>query len=1221
MEKNQKFKNNCIHIDFEPFLHLPIFEKENEIFNALKKHSVVLVSGATGSGKSTQLGKLALKHGFSKIAHTQPRRLAAQTLAYRVAQELNVNVGQGVGLSLRFIDQTSPNDFVTFLTDGLLLAKLNHNPLLKEYDLIILDEAHERSLNIDFLLAYFKILLRKRPHLKIIITSATIDLENFSKHFNNAPIIEVSGRLYPVRIHYLKEEPQKDILEVLIETLENIILKEGDILVFLPTEKYISDSLKSIKKNKNFLNVECLPLYARLPLQKQKRIFQKSLKKRIILATNVAETSITVPNIRFVVDLGLARIKRFHYHQRIERLPIEKISRSAAAQRLGRAGRVQSGECFRLYTEEDFNQRPAYNDAEILRSNLANVLLKIKSFQFNDLAHFPLLDSPDQRAWQSAEKTLIELDACDENGHLTALGKRFARLPIDVHLARILLDAQNLGVLKEALVLVAALSVANFWQENQEKNNFEKKSTLTVENLNNLNNNKNDKKPFSQFIECLNIWKNLENKKHHHLTPQKIAEWRDIHSQLTRLFVKENLNDWHHLDDVVFYQKIHCALLSGLLGFVGLKTDSYYQGIKNLKFYLHPSLNIKQKPQWIMAYDLIETSRLFAHFVAEIKPEWIEKAAKKLLQKHYENPHWSKKNHAAMITEKVNLFGLNLFSNRKVFLDKINLKQARSIFIEYALVKMEIAPDVLNQFSFLKHNLKMVESIKQLEIKQRRLDILIDESLIVDFYHQTLPENVFDFKTLKIWLKNNEKKLFLNQKDLMNHQAQGITSFNFPNTMNINGQNFQLVYQFNPHHHHDGVTLKLPIIYLNSISHSVLDWLVPGLRKNKVLFLLKTLPQKYRVKMKNLEVLSEEFLNKKNLNLKESMVNNLIPFLREQYAFEARGWNLNKELFRVENLPDYFLMNIELLDENGNTICFSRNLNDLKKQYAHNLSLSLQKEDIQTWNFGELNDIQEIEINGQKIIGYPALCFENNILNLNVFDEEELAFKKHKNGLLELFKRNLKIQLKNCEKNCPKNLMLVFVYLGDANELKKQWIDKIFEECCLKEPLPKNENDFLKRIEESKSRIVLVGQEMAKLFVDILEVWQKQKTNKLNSIKVFPVALKDIEKQRNYLIHSKFIQNNQWEHLKHFPRYLNAMTYRMEKIRENPERDFENQKKVNYFLNLWERAQKEYNYKNQNINDFYWMIEELRVSLFANHLKTPMPVSVKRLEKIWASLK
>lgn len=1204
----ENFKN-LAPIDFKSQAHLPIFEKKTQLVESLKKNQVIIVSGSTGSGKSTQLAKIVLDAGLGKkIAHTQPRRIAARALAERVSHELNCKIGQGVGLELRFVNETSGNDWITFLTDGLLLSKITRDRFLNQYDCIILDEAHERSLNIDFLIAYLKKLIQKRKDLKIIITSATIDIDKFSKHFNNAPIIEVSGKLFPVEINYLNEEnDNSDLLNICADTIENLNEKNGDILVFLSGEKEIAEEIKILRKRPHLKNMELLPLYARLSPKKQARVFEKSSKQRVILATNVAETSLTVPNIRFVVDLGLARIKRYAYHQRIERLPIEKISKASANQRAGRCGRVKSGICFRLYTKSDFESRSSFTPPEILRANLANVLLKMKLFNFNCIDFF--LESPPPKAWQSAEKTLKELNALNEEGHLTKIGNRLADLPVDVRLGRILLAAEHLNVLNEMLIIVAAISVPNLLDENPQStaNNFEKNNRFTVE------------KTKSVFMEYLSLWNKIKNN-----NSIKIKEWQEIFFQLKKIF-KPKPRDLKSVPD--FYKKIHCAVLTGFLGFVGFKTDErgLYQGVKNLRFYLHPKLNIKAAPHWIVASELIETSRLFARNIAQIEPEWIESVAYNLIQHHYLEPHWEKKSQSVVAYEKITLWGLTIIPKRRVLFEQKDKKLSRQIFIQNALVLMDLPVSFLNRWAFIQNNLKIIQKIKVLEVKQRREDILIDESLIYDFYNAHIAEDVYDLKTFEVWLKNNPKTLHLSQKDLMNHDARGITNEKFPSVLEINQKIYPLQYNFSPNDAMDGVTIQIPLMDLKNISNKRLEWLVPGLIKNKILFLLKSLPQKYRVKIQPLEQFVEDFLKEENLDLNDGILENLLNFMRKKYAFESRGWNLNQELFRMENLPRYFLMNIELIDLSKKTLAISRNIDELKKQFKESAQKTFEeyipktnsKENIQSWDFCDLNDVIELEINGEQVIGYPALCFENNRLFLNVFDAIEEAAAAHKIGLLELFQRCLNICRKNLEKNCPNNLLMLFMPLGTAQELKKQWIAQVFTECCLYEPLPKTKDAFLKRIAESKDRINLVGQEMARLLIEILELWRNQKLNSV--VKAFPQAWNDLNVQRNVLVHKYFIQQNSWERLKQFPRYLKAMNFRIEKIRQNPERDLQNQKAVAFFVNLYLREIKK-NPQNQKLKDFYWLIEELRVSLFAPALKTPMPISIKRLEKIWGAL-
>jgi len=1260
-EKPWPFRNPLPPISFPE--ELPVSGKRDEIARAIRDNQVIILCGETGSGKTTQLPKICLELGRGKtglIGHTQPRRIAASSTAKRIAQELGSEPGMHVGFKVRFTDTLSKGAWVKLMTDGILLAETQGDPHLKQYDTLIIDEAHERSLNIDFLLGYLKQLLPKRPDLKVIITSATIDADRFAKHFgtdaNPAPVLEVSGRLYPVEIRYRPvqenaKEKDRDLMEAITDAVDELCrIGSGDVLVFLPGEREIRDAAEALRKH-HPAHVEILPLFARLSAQEQERVFKSTNARRIILATNVAETSLTVPGIRFVVDTGLARVKRYSYRNKVEQLQIEPIAQSAANQRAGRCGRVAAGMCIRLYEEDDFKARKPFTEPEILRSSLAAVILRMRSLHLADVERFPFLEAPQGRAIADGYQLLQELGALDEENKMTALGVSLAKLPLDPRIARMILAATEQHSLKEVLIIAAALSV----QDPRDR-------PIEAQAAADLAHKKfaDDK---SEFTSYLKIWTWFEeailHKKSNRLLQQtcrenflsqlRLREWREVHSQLLTI-VKEQ--GWRINETSATYEQLHTSLLTGLLGNIGFKGEeaSQYLGARAIKFSIWPGSNlIKKAGRWIMAAELVDTSRLYARCIAQIEPEWLEKIGAHLLKKNVSEPRWEKRANQVSAFERATLYGLVVYSQRRIQYGLTHPEEARELFIRDALVGGEFD----TRAPFFAHNQQLLREIENLEHKSRRVDVLVDDSLIFAFYDKLIPPGIFNGITFEKWHKeatqNNPKLLNLQRDDLMRHEAAGVTTDVFPKKLVQAGVELQLSYHFAPGSPRDGVTLTVPLFALNQISPERCEWLVPGMLKEKVQLLLKSLPQKIRRHCVPIPDYAAGFCERVTFG-EGHFLDVLMADIRNQ-----TGLQIKPDDFKFETIPAHLTMNFKIVDEHGRQLEMGRNLAGLRMELGGDARASFQKlvsekhvnggenkpalkektvatstladavqsEDIVAWTFGELPELLEIgQISGrtrQTLIGYPALVDKETACQLHVFDDPDVATKMHRGGLMRLFALQLKEQLKFLEKNIPglQQMGMQFMSLGSQEELRKQIIELAFDRTFLQAPLPKNAEQFLQRKEEGRARLNLLANEIARLAGVILaEFFGLPK--KLQGIK--SPSITDMQTQLRALMSKRFILETPYSHLVHYPRYLKAISVRLEKMRSDPARDVKLMQEWNQAASDWQRTSSQAKNSDLKLQEYRWMLEELRVSLFAQELKTPMPVSVKRLQKVWESL-
>jgi len=1207
-------------ISFDPAL--PINQKRDKIARAVAAHPVVIVCGETGSGKTTQVPKILLEMGRAEhglIGHTQPRRIAARSVAARIAEELQTELGQLVGYKVRFHDKVGPHTRVKLMTDGILLAETQGDPMLRAYSTLVIDEAHERSLNIDFLLGFLKGLAKKRQDLKLVITSATIDAEKFSRHFDSAPVIEVSGRLYPVEVRYRPvggdaEDTTRDEEEAALAGAVEEALRTGpgDILVFLPGEREIREAADVIRKAVS--GVEILPLYARLSHADQDRVFRPGGERRVVLATNVAETSLTVPRIRYVIDTGQARVKRYSYRNKVEMLQVENVSQAAAQQRAGRCGRVADGICFRLYSEEDFAGRPRFTDPELLRSSLAAVILRALSLGLGKVEEFPFLDPPIPKAISDGYALLAELGAVDEENALTGTGRELARLPLDPRVGRMLIGGRDEGCLEQVLVVAAALSVRDPRDRPLDKAGAadERHKRFADER--------------SDFLAFLKLWKFQSEGasrrvcRENFLSYMRLREWRDVHAQLRQS--AEELG-WKmssaNVEKPDGYRALHRALLAGLLGNIGLRdeTENNYTGARGIKFWVHPGSGTKKPGKWIVGAELVETTRLFARTVATIEPKWLEELGGHLLKRHRERPHWEKTRAQVVAVERGTLYGLPVYADRRVHYGPLDPKLAREIFLRWALVE----GDYETRAPFFAHNRRLVREIERLEHKSRRPDILVDDALIAAFYEARVPEAVTNGADFDKWRKEAEraqpKLLFLKREDLMRHEAAGITTDNFPHALQVGPNAFALEYHFEPGSPKDGVTLTAPVALLNQVPAARCEWLVPGLLKEKVRALAKGMPQRLRHKLGALDEFADTFVAAMPPS-DAPLAAALARYIRAELNLEVPA-----DAFRPDSAPPHLHMNFRVLDQTGRQLGMGRNLAELKRELGSHSEKIFEKEDQERytgWTFGDLEEMMEIRRGGQTLVGYPALVDAEDAVTLQVFDSPEKARAIHRQGVRRLLMIAFRERVRDLEKALSKDMTLA----AQKADIVAAALDRTF----LAESLPLSQADFARRVQEGRSRLNLIAQEMQRL-ATALATERSQLEKRLAAVeKAYPAAAQDIRQQLDRLLPAGFLARHPWERLQHLPRYLKAASLRLEKLRTDPRRDAERAAQIAPLEQAWRRelaararlGGRSFD-SSAELEQFGWLLEELRVSLFAQELKTPVPVSAKRLGKLWHSIR
>lgn len=1221
------------HVSFPE--QLPVSQKKGEIAEAIEAHQVVILAGETGSGKTTQLPKICLSIGRGvqgRIGHTQPRRIAARTVASRIAEELETELGNTVGYQVRFNDHTQEDTFIKLMTDGILLAEIQNDPLLLNYDTLIIDEAHERSLNIDFLLGYLKRLLKKRPDLKLIVTSATIDVERFSEHFDDAPIIEVSGRTFPVQTLYRPwQDDHEDINESIVASINEILTTQaaGDILIFLSGEREIREASYAIKKA-DFAHLDILPLYARLSLSEQNKVFHNHKGRRVVLATNVAETSITVPGIKYVIDPGYARISRYSVRTKVQRLPIEPISQASANQRMGRCGRVSNGVCYRLYSEEDFNNRPEFTDAEIVRTNLAAVILQMLHMGIGDIRDFPFVDRPDKRFINDGFKLLEEVKAVNSFGKVTTLGRSLHQLPIDPRLGAVIIEANKLGCLREALIIVAALSLQDPRDRPADKQQAadEKHRRFFDDH--------------SDFIAYINLWDYFEEQRQELSQSQlrklcqrefinylRMREWRDLHLQLKLAIKKLNYKENQQPSN---YETIHRALICGYLSQVGNKdaenNSREYFGTRQKKFTIFPgSSQTKKKHKWILAAQFIETSQLFSHCVAKVEPEWVLSYADHLSKKNYFEPHYDVKTGAVKAFVRTTLFGLVLQEKKRVAYNKINVREAHEIFVREALVERKYR----GKGDFFKHNQQLIEEIHDLEAKSRRRDIMVDEELIFEFYRDLIPERISNLSGFEHWRKETEKKdtslLLLTKERLMLHDAEQVSLQQFPSELSLGDYTVKVSYCFEPGKSNDGVNIQVPVDILHGLSDEMLEWGVPGILRDKCIALVKSLPKSIR---KNL-VPVPQYVDRVMPRLKPG--NNKLTQALGDALGHISGIQIPVDQWDLAGIEDFYRINIQVIDDQNKVIDQSRYLDHLKSKHRSRVQKTLAKvgdaierENITRWDFGKFNESVLLNKGNVKIKAYPALINNTDSVELKVLDNpDEARFNTHF-GILRLAALECHQTVKYLKKQLMKgkDLGLTIVDIGRRDQVIDDIILAAIDDAIFSgRELPQTEADFKQKTDQGRSGIVAAAEHYEVLLAQslsiLVDIKKRIKTHK-NPLAI-ALAAGDINRQMERLFFNGVFTKTPKEWLEQYPRYLSAVVVRLEKLGQSPARDTDWTQTLSQ---LWDahqtRMEKEGEWaytQNLEWQKYRWMIEELRVSLFAQTLKTVMPVSEKRLKKQW----
>ncbi|MCF6236405.1 MAG: ATP-dependent RNA helicase HrpA [Gammaproteobacteria bacterium] len=1208
---------------------LPICQSRDRILEAIKSHQVVVLCGETGSGKTTQLPKICLELGRGTrglIGHTQPRRLAARAVASRIAEELQSEVGEAVGYRVRFTDKVSERSYIKLMTDGILLAEIQSSRFLDQYDTLIIDEAHERSLNIDFLLGYLKQLLPKRPDLKLIITSATIDPSRFSRHFDNAPVIEVSGRTYPVEVQYQPPQDRDEENQQEIDLQQGIInavktlskLERGDILVFLSGEREIRKTAESLQKE-NFSNTEILPLLARLSAQEQNRIFHSGNQRRIILATNVAETSLTVPGIKYVIDSGVARISRYSFRSKVQRLPIEKVSQASADQRKGRCGRVSAGVCIRLYAEDDFLNRPEFSEPEILRTNLASVILKMEQLRLGHIDDFPFVEVPDQRLIKDGYALLFELGAMNERHQITNTGRQLSRLPLDPRLGRMLLAANEEGFIAEVLIITAMLAV----QDPRERPMDRQQAADEA--------HRRHHDPRSDFIAILNLWRAFESQqkqlsqnklrrwcRENFISYLRMREWQDIQKQVKEVVRSLGMRLNQQEAD---FNSIHRALLCGLLGNLGFKTETReYLGARNRKFHLFPgSALFSKSPKWVMVAEMVETSRLYARTNAKIDPQWIEQKAKHLLKRSHTEPRWEKRRAQVSANEKTTLYGLVINPQRKVNYGSINPEESREIFIRSALVEGEYLTDA----KFFLHNQSLIEDLEGLEAKSRRQDIIVDEEELYAFYDKRIPAGIYSGPLFEKWRKQAEKEspncLVMKRQDLMRHDANQITTELFPDHLSMNGAIFPLEYHFDPVSQSDGITLLVPLAALNMVNASRIDWLVPGLLYEKVVALIKSLPKSIRrnfVPAPNFADACMQVLTPCEQSLSESIAVALK---------KITGIEINPDAWQRELLPSHLVMNFRVLDRQGKVLGEGRDLEALKAQFSGQADThfetqtqhSIERDEVTEWDFGELPESVELEVNGMTLKAYPALVVDKKKVTLRLKDHQGIAEAATRKGLRQLVINVLADEVNQLKAQLPdiQQLSLMYANMGRSEALKSDLISAVIDSLFVFEQ-PRTEEVFNKLLAERRGQLHSAAVKLCKQLKEILTDYRQIQKRLKNPPLACMDAMADMQDQLNHLVYPHFITEIPESQLQHYPRYLQAILKRLEKLAINVTKDRSLHLEVIPFWSDYKALEKNKTTEKKvgAVIEYRWAIEEFRVSLFAQTLKTAYPISSKRLK-------
>ncbi len=1219
---------------------LPISARVRDIAQAMYDHQVVIVAGETGSGKTTQLPKIALAMGRglkARIGVTQPRRIAATSVAARVAKELNVDLGKEVGYKIRFADKTSPSTYVRFMTDGILLAEIQSEPRLLAYDTLIIDEAHERTLNIDFLLGYLKRLLPRRKDLRVVVSSATLETDRFSAFFDGAPVIQVSGRTHPVEVIYRPPQREEtELAETIGNTIEEItqIDPREDILVFLPGEREIHETMDELHSH-GLPHTVVLPLYGRLPQSEQQRVFSPLPQRRIVLATNVAETSLTIPGIVYVIDAGLARVNRYHARTGVTALQIEPISRASAEQRKGRAGRIRSGVCFRLCEEREFEIRSAYTDPEVLRVGLAGAILQMKSLGIGDIRDFPFLDPPPRRAVDEGYRVLEELGAIDESGELTEIGKKLSRLPLDPRLGRMVLGGEREGALREVLVVASALGV----QDPRER-------PLSAQRAADEAHRKfrDEASDFAGVIKLWHAYKQAEVRlsqnqlrkwcRDNFLSHLRMREWSDIHQQISQIVREMGFRAEGTQADG---DAVHRAIVPALLSKIGMWSQEAkaYVGARQTRFQLHPSSGLARKPPaWIMAAELVETSQLFARTAARVDPAWLEDAGGALCRKHQSDPHWEEKPAQVMAREQVSLYGLPIVRDRKVHYGPIHPAASREIFITHALVRQEFA----TKARFMDHNKKLFEEVKRLRDKARKSDMLADDHALSLFFENRIPDGIYSGNTFEAWRKEAEAKtphlLELSLADVLQGEADELTPERFPDTLSLYGTKLPLAYRFDPGEDDDGVTITLPLALLPQADPAVLEWTIPGWHAEKIEWLLDAMPKAVRKSVGGVKELTAE-LARRHRPFEGPMLEALSRSIQER-----TGVRVPMDALRPDELPPFLRFYFRVVDEEGRVVGEGRDLAALKERFAKRArdawagasKATLERDGLTSWSFDTLPEEVRIEVAGRKLAGYPALVDTEMSVSLRVLSSREAADESTRGGLRRLFLLQMSTPMHKLEHQVSAAVAtgaLAERAGGGGIPLRRQIAVRALDDAFhLNDPtrFPRTRKDFLARLDTGKIELTASLSRLGKLAQEIaVELTRAEQALRALSGKPGAprVSVADIRAQLDHLVPPGMFLRERVERLAHLPRYLRAVQTRLERMPNGPQKD---QTKAEQVLPYWKNYLDHHEglrargVPAEDLDTFRWLIEELRVSLFAPELKTAVTVSPQRLTEFWRLL-
>ena len=1205
---------------------LPVSGKAQEIQAALARHQVVIVAGETGSGKTTQLPKVCLEAGrgvFGMIGHTQPRRVAARTVAHRIADELGVSQGSSVGYQIRFGDKTGPDTHIKVMTDGILLAETRNDRFLERYDTLIIDEAHERSLNIDFLLGYIKRILPKRPDLKVIITSATIDVASFSRHFGDAPVIEVSGRTYPVELAY---RPLDELLSEAGDAADDDPVSTGivhlmrevgqrekgqrrpaDVLVFLPGEREIREASLALRRS-SLKGWEVLPLYSRLSHAEQDRVFQPHQGRRVVLATNVAETSITVPGIRYVIDPGLARISRYSIRAKVQQLPIERVSQASARQRAGRCGRISEGVCFRLYDEEDFEQRSEYTAPEIMRTSLASVILQMLYLKLGDIDRFPFVEPPDRKQVNDGYHLLFELGAVDAERRMTRLGRDLVRIPVDLRLGRMLAAAFQHGVLSEALIIVSVLAIADPRERPMDAREAADKCHAEYD----------DER--SDFLSFLNLWQAFETKRQslsqrqlrrfcreNFLSWVRMREWREHHRQL-RLICEEM--GMRVSEQPAQYDRLHKSLLAGLLGNIGQRVnDNAYQGPRGRRHYLFPASTLfKRKPAWVMSAELTETTRLYARTVARIEPDWIEPISGHLVKRRHSDPFFSRKRGEVMAYEDVSLYGVPIVARRPVSYGAIDPATSRQIFIQEGLVDQQLK----TRAGFFEANKQLRLRLGRLEDKTRRRDIMVDDRAIYAFYDERIPDHVAGLTDLDLWRSDIErtdrKRLYMTQEDLQ-QKDDGASETAYPSTLSVGNNQLPLNYRFDPTHHDDGVSVNIPVSILQQVSEAQVDWLIPGMLEEKCTALIRSLPKALRRNFAPVPDFVQRVLPQLEYDGRS------LKLLLAEKLHRESGVRIQPEDFEHTPIADHLKMNVRLVDERGKVLAAGRELDKLRGKLDDVaaspdpvLRHPLEQHGLKDWPVEPLPDQVRVKVGGIEIVRYPALIDEELCAGVKLFETKSLAQHAHRHGVVRLLYLKLKEQVRYMHRNIPDfdRFSLWYATRGKKEELREDLILAALRYHFVEDQPQVLSGDVFEQRLASRDALVETMERVASLVAQVL----REAASAVQALDEVPFqhAVDDIRGQLSALLDDRFLMRTDERWLKHMPRYMKAIRLRIEKLSGHENRD----EQLTHELGEWLERIAELEGQGAELQ---WTLQEYRVSLFAQSLGTSQPVSAKRLER------